>query len=270
MKLIERLTIKDSQTDSFSFLVCLLSFFRCLFVCFLTFSNFSLFLEKKTHLLKSLEKLESLFTSSSFLPFIFYFSLIKLSDKDILSSFPSLLSSMKQITEGDALKEAKSLLSASSSASSSSSNKDTKNNKKAKKEEKGKNPSSSSTTAVPFVPPTITKPVISDFDWESAGLVSSLHVIFNAAILASFPQSKEVNLHHAVITRCTNPQFGDFQCNNSLALSKAFKGMNGYSGPVSPKDIAECIILGIPSNPIIDSVSAAVSDYCSPFLEICF
>jgi hypothetical protein len=183
---------------------------------------------------------------------------MKLSDKDILASFPSLSSSMKQITEGEALKEAKSLL---SSSSSSIANKDNtaKNNKKARKEEKGKTPTSaSSSTATPFVLPTVTKPVISDFDWESAGLVSSLHVIFNAAVLAAFPQSKDNNLHHAIITRCANPQFGDFQCNNALGLSKAFKGMTGYSGPLSPKDIAECIILGIPSNPIVDSVSAAV------------
>jgi hypothetical protein len=197
---------------------------------------------------------------------------MKLSDKDILASFPSLSSSMKQITEGEALKEAKSLLSSSSSSIVNKDNTNAKNNKKARKEEKGKTPTSaSSSAATPFVLPTVTKPVISDFDWGSAGLVSSLHVIFNAAVLAAFPQSKDNNLHHAIITRCANPQFGDFQCNNALGLSKAFKGMTGYSGPLSPKDIAECIILGIPSNPIVDSVSAAVSDcYSSLFIVSCF
>ena len=68
--------------------------------------------------------------------------------------------------------------------------------------------------------------------------MSSLRLVFEAAIRAAFPQcggagSQEeelAKLAAAVITRCGNPAFGDFQCNNAMALSKALKGLAGYSG----------------------------------------
>jgi len=34
----------------------------------------------------------------------------------------------------------------------------------------------------------------------------------------------------AVITRCANVTFGDFQCNNAMALSKILKVLPGYKG----------------------------------------
>jgi hypothetical protein len=67
--------------------------------------------------------------------------------------------------------------------------------------------------------------------------MSSLKLVFDAAIRAAFPQcaaapagSELQTLCAAVITRCGNPAFGDFQCNNAMALSKALKGLQGYSG----------------------------------------
>jgi arginyl-tRNA synthetase len=66
--------------------------------------------------------------------------------------------------------------------------------------------------------------------------MSSLRLVFEAAIKAAFPQcagagSEELaKLATAVITRCGNPAFGDFQCNNAMALSKALKGLAGYTG----------------------------------------
>jgi len=47
--------------------------------------------------------------------------------------------------------------------------------------------------------------------------------LFAAALHHAFPQVKEggaPELQGAVITRCGNPSFGDFQCNNALALAK--------------------------------------------------
>ena len=47
--------------------------------------------------------------------------------------------------------------------------------------------------------------------------------MFAAALHHAFPQVKEggaPELQGAVITRCGNPTFGDFQCNNALALAK--------------------------------------------------
>jgi hypothetical protein len=67
--------------------------------------------------------------------------------------------------------------------------------------------------------------------------MSSLKLVCDAAIRAAFPQcaaasagSELETLCAAVITRCGNPAFGDFQCNNAMALSKALKGLQGYSG----------------------------------------
>lgn len=99
-------------------------------------------------------------------------------------------------------------------------------NKKAKKEKDNK----SNENKGPVIFPTIVKPVLTDIDWDSVGLVSSLKLLFDAAILASFPESKKLNLEESIITRCNNPQHGDFQCNNAMALSKAFKGLEGYQG----------------------------------------
>ena len=59
--------------------------------------------------------------------------------------------------------------------------------------------------------------------------ISSLRLIFDAAILAAFPQCP-AELQAAVISRCANPQFGDFQCNNAMSLSKALKTLPGYTG----------------------------------------
>lgn len=68
-----------------------------------------------------------------------------------------------------------------------------------------------------------------NIDWDSAGLISSLKVVFTAAIAAAFPKSVEWSLDQAVITRCTNPQFGDFQCNNAMQLAKQLKATPGYT-----------------------------------------
>ena len=35
---------------------------------------------------------------------------------------------------------------------------------------------------------------------------------------------------HGIITRCGNPAFGDFQCNNSLAIAKYFKTFSNFTG----------------------------------------
>jgi arginyl-tRNA synthetase len=47
--------------------------------------------------------------------------------------------------------------------------------------------------------------------------------LFAAALHHAFPQVKEggaPELQGPAITRCGNPTFGDFQCNNALALAK--------------------------------------------------
>jgi hypothetical protein len=124
------------------------------------------------------------------------------------------------------------------------------------KKEKSKNNANAAPTGL-FSTADVVKPVLGEIDWASAGLVrrildsrivhvifylyifcfilifwqmSSLCILFDAAILAAFPCSKELQLHTAAITRCANPAFGDFQCNNAMALSKGLKSLEGYSG----------------------------------------
>ena len=46
-----------------------------------------------------------------------------------------------------------------------------------------------------------------------------------------------------------------------MALSKSLKGLEGYTGPVSPKDIAERIVCGIPKNPIVESATCAPNGF---------
>lgn len=72
-------------------------------------------------------------------------------------------------------------------------------------------------------------------------------------------------LRVAIITKCNNVKFGDYQCNNAMALSKLFKldTENKYQTAgtsISPKDIALKILEHVPANNLIESASAAVGD----------
>lgn len=65
----------------------------------------------------------------------------------------------------------------------------------------------------------------------------------------------------AVIMRCGNANFGDFQCNNSMAISKVLKTVADYQGPIGPKDIADAISKNIPVNHLIESVNTAPNGF---------
>lgn len=118
-------------------------------------------------------------------------------------------------------------------AAASSGGSSSKVNKASKKAAAATNASAAAAAAPSaFSNADVVKPVLGDIDWASAGLMSSLKIVFDAAILAAFPQAQQLQLTGAVITRCANPAFGDFQCNNAMALSKGLKGLvqEGYSG----------------------------------------
>ena len=46
----------------------------------------------------------------------------------------------------------------------------------------------------------------------------------------AFPQVITEEFGVGIITRCGNPTFGDFQCNNSLSIAKYFKTLSGFTG----------------------------------------
>ena len=61
------------------------------------------------------------------------------------------------------------------------------------------------------------------FDYRSAGLQTSLKLVFSHAIVRAFPEAVGLKMYEAQIVRCGNPNFGDFQCNNAMSISKALK-----------------------------------------------
>lgn len=58
---------------------------------------------------------------------------------------------------------------------------------------------------------------------EQMGLIANIQNTFTAAIAAVYPEAQEV----AVISRCGNPQFGDFQCNNAMSIAKTLREATG-------------------------------------------
>ncbi len=102
-----------------------------------------------------------------------------------------------------------------------------------------------------------------------------LRDIFTWAINHAYPDAAaKLGLSEAIITRCGNISFGDYQCNNAMSLSKALKSDSRYSRKYycnyckfivldlagAPKDIAANIIVHLPqSTNIIQTAVAAVS-----------
>jgi len=102
--------------------------------------------------------------------------------------------------------------------------------KAAKKDKKAASTAAAPTgPAVVFTNDDVVRPLLGAIDWASAGLMSSLKIVFDAALIAAFPQVPEARAG-SVISRCGNAAFGDFQCNNAMGLSKALKGLEGYQG----------------------------------------
>lgn len=109
--------------------------------------------------------------------------------------------------------------------------------------------------AVPLGP----LPVV-DIDIQSDGLVNSLRKLFSSALGHAHPwvaslSTPENNNSEAVITRCGNPKFGDFQCNNAMKLSKLLKSSANNYGSTSPKDLANAIVNSLPANTLISEAS---------------
>ena len=74
----------------------------------------------------------------------------------------------------------------------------------------------------------ITKTIL--FSTFPTSQLGSLRTILTAAVQKAFPQVISEEFGVGIITRCGNPAFGDFQCNNSLSIAKYFKTLSGFSG----------------------------------------
>ena len=75
--------------------------------------------------------------------------------------------------------------------------------------------------------------------------------LFKAALKIAYPELSEA----PVVTPCNNAKFGDYQCNNAMALFGKLKGKEG--APKAPRDVASGILKALPSNTMVVETSLA-------------
>lgn len=80
-----------------------------------------------------------------------------------------------------------------------------------------------------------------------------LLVVFNQAIEKAFPGvASDIS---AVVTACNQPKFGDYQCNNAMALFGRLKGTDG--APKNPRAVADAILAALPETSMVSETSLA-------------
>lgn len=84
---------------------------------------------------------------------------------------------------------------------------------------------------------------------------AELRRLFSRAIAAAFPDAPA----EVALVPCANPKFGDYQCNNAMAIFGKLKGSPG--APKNPRAVAQAILdaLDAPSIDLIDETSCALS-----------
>lgn len=75
--------------------------------------------------------------------------------------------------------------------------------------------------------------------------------LFRVAIDAAFP---DVGVQ-PVVHPTPNPKYGDYQCNNAMALHGKLKGTEG--APKAPRDVANKIVAALPASPAIAKMELA-------------
>jgi arginyl-tRNA synthetase len=80
-----------------------------------------------------------------------------------------------------------------------------------------------------------------------------LLVVFNQAIEKAFPGvASDIS---AVVAACNQPKFGDYQCNNAMALFGRLKGTDG--APKNPRAVADAIVAALPETSMVSETSLA-------------
>ena len=91
-----------------------------------------------------------------------------------------------------------------------------------------------------------------EFKLEDDNLKFALKLIFTQAVQSAYPlNSKEISLNV-----CSNPNLGDYQCNDAMQIFAAMKGKEGFEAK-SPRDVAQNIIDFLPINPFFEKPSVA-------------
>eukprot|EP01035_Chromulina_nebulosa_P018599 gene18599-24327_t len=88
--------------------------------------------------------------------------------------------------------------------------------------------------------------------------ITALQLLFTEAIRKTFLEAQSEGFDAAVIARCANPNFGDYQCNNAMAIAKIMKSK---SSTLAPKQIGSLISTNVPSNKLIDSINTAPNGF---------
>jgi arginyl-tRNA synthetase len=214
-----------------------------------------------------LDRLEPLLVTPSALSRIALFpALVKLFDAKlaVAGQYPNLDLAVKDVKKAPYFLDAQKQLKVGASSGKKDAKKEAKEAKKDKKDKGAGNAPS----AAAFVDTPVTKAELpTDLVWDTMGLISSLHLIFSAALLAAFPEiqqlrsTPELDFASAHIVRCGNAAHGDFQCNNAMSLSKELKSVPGYTGCTAPRDVAARIIAALPDQPIVSATSAAPNGF---------
>lgn len=94
-------------------------------------------------------------------------------------------------------------------------------------------------------------------------ILKHLDEIFNEAIQSAFPDYVAAG-NVAIVTEISNPKFGDYQCNNALAVNKFLKERNINKPPM---EIANQILNCVRPSPIIAKVNIAGIGFLNIFLD---
>lgn len=94
-------------------------------------------------------------------------------------------------------------------------------------------------------------------------VLKHLDEVFNEAIKDAFPDYVAAG-NVAIVTEISNPKFGDYQCNNALAVNKFLKE-KGVNTP--PMEIAKAIMNRVKPSPIIAKVNIAGIGFLNVFLD---
>ncbi|KAM8718806.1 hypothetical protein ACLKA7_001507 [Drosophila subpalustris] len=105
---------------------------------------------------------------------------------------------------------------------------------------------------------------VSEINFDSALLIMKhLESIFSQAIGLAYPEYSSTPVIIAAVNNVSS-KFGDYQCNNAMALAKKMKE-NGINK--SPRQIAEEIQSCCPTSPIIEKIEVAGAGFVNVFLS---
>ena len=78
------------------------------------------------------------------------------------------------------------------------------------------------------------------------------------ALQGAYPQAVAQWRLSPAVAVCGNPQFGDYQCNNAMALFQRLRSEpGGQPPPSSPRAVAEALLRALPPSPLVESTRRA-------------